>query len=142
MSNLKLEILNSEPAPEDKKVMVDGMLAYHAKQGYPRKTDFYSILIRDSSNKVVGTISVSFLWNGMHILSLWIDDSIRNQGWGSKMMKMVENEAIKRGCDLAYTDTYTWQAPLFYEKMGYALYGKLDDFPQGCSLSYYCKKLS
>ena len=132
---------NSEPNPEDRQIMVDGMLAYHKSKGHPRKTEFYSILLRGIDRKVVGTIVVSFLWNGMHINSLWIDDLIRNQGWGSKLLKMAEEEGMKRGCALAYTDTYSWQAPLFYEKMGYALYGKLDDFPKGSSLSYYCKKL-
>jgi len=136
-----IEIVNSEPNPEDRQIMVDGMLAYHKSKGHPRKTEFYSILLRGIDRKVVGTIVVSFLWNGMHINSLWIDDLIRNQGWGSKLLKMAEEEGMKRGCALAYTDTYSWQAPLFYEKMGYALYGKLDDFPKGSSLSYYCKKL-
>lgn len=140
--NFKLETINGEPNPEDKKVMVDGMLSYHVSKGHPRKTKIYSVVLKDQNNKVKGIVIVSFLWNGMHIDSLWIDESLRNQDWGSKLMKMVEEEAIKRGCTIAYTDTFTWQAPLFYKKLGYKQYGKLEDFPQGNSLGYYFKKFT
>jgi len=53
----------------------------------------------------------------------------------------VEEEAIKRGCTIAYTNTFPWQAPEFYKKLGYKLYGKLDDFPEGSSLGYFSKRL-
>lgn len=141
MDKFKIETIIGKPSVEDQKVMIDGLLAYHASKGHPRKTENYSIVLRNE-NKVVGMIIVSFLWNGMHIDSLWIDEKARNQNWGSKMMKMVEMEAVKRGCTVSYTDTFTWQAPGFYEKLGYKLYGKLEDFPKGNDLSYYFKKLS
>lgn len=116
MSDLVIEVINGEPKPEDKKIMVDGMLSYHASKGHPRKTELFSILLRNQDNKVVGAIIVSFLWNGMHIDSLWIEELFRNQDWGSKLLHLAEKEAIKRGCTIVYTDTFTWQAPKFYEK--------------------------
>jgi len=141
MENIKIKKMNSEPHPKDKQIMVEGMLSYHASKGHPRKTEIYSILLRDKENSVKGTVIVSFLWNGMHIDSLWIDESLRNQGWGSKLMKLVEDEAVKRGCAIVYTDTFTWQAPKFYEKLGYEIYGKLEDFPEENTLYYFVKKL-
>lgn len=35
---------------------------------------------------------------------------------------MAEKEGGKRGCTIAYTDTFTWQAPEFYKKLGYKEY--------------------
>ncbi|PIQ73442.1 GNAT family N-acetyltransferase [Candidatus Roizmanbacteria bacterium CG11_big_fil_rev_8_21_14_0_20_36_8] len=139
MNNYRIEKIMGELDPEDKKVMVDGMLAYHASKGHPRKTEVNSILLKNKENKVKGAVVVSFLWNGMHIDSLWIDETLRNLNWGSKLMEMAEEEAIKRGCTIAYTDTFTWQAPDFYKKLGYTTYGELEDFPKGNSL-YYLKK--
>lgn len=141
MSNLTYEVVDGEPTAENKQALVDGMLTYHASQGHPRKTDVYSIFLKDEDNKPVGGVIVSFLWNGMHIDSLWIDEAIRRRGWGRKLMEMVEDEAVKRGCNVAYTDTFTWQAPEFYEKLGYELYGQIDDFPEGNTLFYFGKKL-
>jgi ribosomal protein S18 acetylase RimI-like enzyme len=141
MNDLKFIPIEGEPNPEDKKVMVDGMLAYHASKGYPRKSDTYSILVKDGGEKLLGCAIVSFMWNGMSIHTVWVDESARRQGLGQKLMSMVEVEGIKRGCTIAYTDTFTWQAPGFYEKLGYTLYGKLEGFPEGNALSYYSKKL-
>jgi len=143
MNKFKLITRNDEPTIKDKKVIKEGMLAYHASQGHirPEKDDYYSIIIKNEKEKTVGGIVVSFRWGAMHIQTLWIDETIRNKDWGSKLMIMVEKEAIKRHCHVAYTDTYSWQAPQFYEKLGYELYGKLNDFPEGCSLSYYAKRL-
>ncbi len=139
--NFKIEIVNGELSAQDKNVMIEGMLAYHANNGHPRETMTYSVLLRNQKNEVRGAIVVSFLYNGMHIDLLWVDESLRNQDWGSKLIKIAEEEAVRRGCALAYTDTFTWQAPEFYKKNGYTIYGELDDFPVGNSLYYFVKKL-
>jgi len=141
MSDLQFLPINGEPNPEDKQVMVEGMLAYHASKGHVRKSETFSVVIKDQSEKLLGCVMVSFMWNGMSIQSLWVDDAVRGQGLGKKLMAMAEEEGVKRGCTIAYTDTFTWQAPGFYEKLGYKIYGKLEGFPEGNALSYYCKKL-
>jgi ribosomal protein S18 acetylase RimI-like enzyme len=141
MNNFRFETVNGEPEPEDKKVLVDGLLSHHAKSGHPRKSEILSIWLKDPGGKTFGGVIVSFLWNGMEIQALWVDESIRHQGWGTKLMIAVETEGRKRGCTVAYTNTFTWQAPGFYQKLGYILYGKLDDFPNGNTLSYIKKNL-
>ncbi len=142
MNKLNLVASEGEPSPEDKKVMVEGLLSHHAKSGHPRKSKMYFILLKDEKGKVLGVVIVTFLWNGMEVNSLWVDESVRKHGWGSKLMQAVEEEAVKRGCTLAYTNTFPWQAPEFYKKLGYSLYGELPDFPEGSSLSYFSKKLT
>jgi len=116
-------------------------LSHHASKGHPRKSELFSIALKDKNDKVLGGIVVCFLWNGMEIQSFWVDESIRKNGWGSKLMQAVETEAIKRECTVAYTNTFPWQAPEFYKKRGYTLYGKLDNFPKGSDLSYFKKDL-
>lgn len=84
----------------------------------------------------MGGIILGVLWQRMKINSLWVDESLRGQGLGTRLMQLAEAEAIKRGCTHAYTDTFTWQAPEFYKKLGYEVYGELKDFPPGNSLIY------
>ena len=97
--------------------------------------------VKDTSGKIHGGIIVTFLWNGMEIQSLWVDEKVRKQGLGRTLMQMAEDEASRRGCAIAYTNTFPWQAPEFYTKLGYKLYGRLEGFPEGHSLSYFYKKL-
>lgn len=142
MKNLKFITTLGDPSPEDKQKLVEGMLAHHAKNGHIRKTETISIFLHDENDQAVGGVIVSVLWGGMEIQALWVDESIRGQGWGKKLMEAAEQEGIKRNCTIAYTNTFSWQAPDFYQNMGYTLYGKLDNFPQGCTLSYFQKKLT
>ena len=141
MSNLQFVVMSGEPDPNDKQIMVDGMLAYHASKGHVRKTDQYSIVVKDEDNKTIGCVIVSFLWSGMEIESLWVEESHRNQGLGTRLMSAVEAEGKKRGSTVAYTNTFTWQAPEFYKKIGYTLFGQLENFPQGNTLYYFSKRL-
>jgi ribosomal protein S18 acetylase RimI-like enzyme len=141
MNDYRFETVEGEIDPQDKAVMVEGMLGYHASKGHPRNVDTHSILIKDD-NKLIGCVIVTFLYNGMEIATLWVDERMRGQGLGKKLMEMAETEGKKRGADFAYTNTFTWQAPGFYEKLGYTQYGILEDFPAGNTLSYYRKDLS
>jgi hypothetical protein len=47
------------------------------------------------------------------------------------MMAQAEAEAIRRGCRHAHVDTIDFQAPDFYLKLGYTVWGVLDDIPPG-----------
>jgi len=141
MDDLKLVKYDGELLKKERDIMVKGLLSHHASKGHPRKSSSYSVSLKDKNENVLGAVVVTFLWNGMEINSLWIDEPIRGQGWGSKLMEAVENEGKKRGCTIAYTNTFTWQAPGFYEKRGYKIYGKLDNFPKGASLTYFVKQL-
>jgi ribosomal protein S18 acetylase RimI-like enzyme len=141
MSDLHFVVTEGEPKEEDFQELSTGLLAHHAKQGHKRTWEKYCIFLKDNNSKAYAGIIVTFLWNGMHIDSLWVDETLRGQDYGTKLMKMAEDEALKRGCTVAYTDTFTWQASGFYEKLGYTLYGKLENFPEGNALSYYSKKL-
>ena len=43
----------------------------------------------------------------------------------------MQTEALRRGCRAAYLDTFSYQARPFYEKLGYEVFGTLDDYPLG-----------
>ena len=43
---------------------------------------------------------------------------------------MEQAEAVRRGCTLAYLDTFNFQAPVFYERLGYEQVHKIASFPR------------
>jgi hypothetical protein len=49
------------------------------------------------------------------------------------MKRQVELNAIERGCNLLYLDTFSFQAPEFYYLLGYETACRLDGFPDGAS---------
>ena len=41
-----------------------------------------------------------------------------------------------------YLSTYSFEAPRFYEKLGYEIFGRLEDFPPGHTKFYMRKSLA
>jgi GNAT superfamily N-acetyltransferase len=99
------------------------------------------VYIRNKENKVVGG-AIGLAFGGwLYISLLWIEESLRNKGNGTKLLKMTENEAVKLGCKHAHLDTYSFEARPFYEKNGYTLFATLENYPEGYSKYFLKKKL-
>jgi GNAT superfamily N-acetyltransferase len=84
---------------------------------------------------LVGWTSFSFL----HVNLLYLPESSRGAGLGSKLMAQAEEEAARRGCRGVWLDTFSFQARGFYECLGYTLFGAIEDYPPGHS-RYFLKK--
>ena len=67
----------------------------------------------------------------MFIALFWVDEKFRGRGFGSKIMQTAEKEACRRGVKNVYVDTFSFQAPRFYKKLGYREFGRLKGFPAG-----------
>jgi ribosomal protein S18 acetylase RimI-like enzyme len=55
-------------------------------------------------------------------------------------MEAAEFEAKGRNCHAAYVDTFSFLALDFYQKLGYTIFGSLEDFPKGHT-RYFLKKV-
>ena len=53
----------------------------------------------------------------------------------------VEEEARQRGAKNSYLDTFSFQAPEFYKRNGYHVFGELQDFPPGHQRYFFTKRL-
>jgi GNAT superfamily N-acetyltransferase len=79
-----------------------------------------------------------FEW--LHVGLLFVPEAMRGQGAGTALMSAAEAEALRRGCRGAYVDTFSFQAAPFYQKLGFTLFGVLEDFPPGHSQLYFRKR--
>ncbi len=92
------------------------------------------IFVRDQAGKTDGGIAADLFGGWAYISLLWVDENLRNRGLGTELLNRLEAEAIRLGCKHAHLDTYSFEARPFYERAGYEVFGKLDDYPTG-----YCK---
>ena len=99
------------------------------------------IFIRNEEKKVVGGAIGSVFSGWLYISLMWIEESLRNRGYGTKLLEMMENEAVKLGCRHAHVDTYSFEARPFYEKNGYTVFALLENYPEGHSKHFLKKKL-
>ncbi len=77
----------------------------------------------------------------LEISIIWVGERLRHQGLGRQLMERAEREAVQRKCRFARLATGNFQAPAFYQKLGYTLYGTLDNCPPGETVFYFWKKL-
>ncbi len=77
----------------------------------------------------------------LEVSVIWVDETVRGRGLGRQLMERAEREARRRGCRFARLATGDCQAPGFYEKLGYVVYGKLTDCPPGETVYYFRKNL-
>lgn len=80
-------------------------------------------------------------WDWLYVDLMWMRAELRGQGYGHELLTRVEEEARRRGAKQAFLDTFSFQAPGFYEKHGYRVFGELADFPQGHRRFYMTKAL-
>jgi len=71
---------------------------------------------------------------------LWVAEAYRGRGVGSELLGRAEEDARRNYCRGVYLDTFTFQAPAFYDKHGYREFGRIDDFPQGHSRIWLAKR--
>ena len=62
------------------------------------------------------------------------------QGDRAKLMGDAEARALERGCHSAWVDTFSFQAPGFYPRLGYTVFGELD-YPPGHKRFFLQKRL-
>jgi len=77
----------------------------------------------------------------MYVAYLWVDRSLRGNGYGSKLITTAEKHAIGKGCSNASLGTFSFQARPLYEKLGYRMFGEEKDHPKGHSHYLMTKEL-
>ena len=58
------------------------------------------------------------------------------------LMQEAERRARRRGSLLIHLNTYSFQAPGFYEKLGFRRFGGMEGSPAGASRHFYAKRLT
>ena len=100
-----------------------------------------AVFARDASGKIVGGLVGGTWWKWLHVDLLWVEDRFRRRGIGSRLLAAAETEAVRRRCGHSILDTHDFQAPEFYLRHGYQVFGTVADLPAGHSRIYFQKAL-
>jgi GNAT superfamily N-acetyltransferase len=100
-----------------------------------------AVFVHDSSGRLVGGITGN-LWGGvLEIDFLWLHTDLRGQGLGAQILSRLEEEAVARGGSVAFLNTFSFQAPGFYQKSGYQVIDVVDGYPDGVKKLFFKKNL-
>jgi GNAT superfamily N-acetyltransferase len=100
-----------------------------------------NVSVDDETGTLVAGLS-GHSWGGCcTVVLLWVDESMRGSGVGRALMKAAEDEAIRRGCHQMVLTTHSFQAPRFYEKLGFRRHAVVPNNPVGHDDFIYIKDL-
>jgi ribosomal protein S18 acetylase RimI-like enzyme len=117
------------------------VLRYNASQVGPLNDSRYVLTVRSTAGQLVGGLVGVQFWNGMFIDLLWIDERLRRNGLGTRLMHQAETDLLQHGGEVIFLSTWSFQAPEFYEKLGYSVFGKLKGMPRGATRTWFVKWL-
>jgi GNAT superfamily N-acetyltransferase len=100
------------------------------------------LLARDDDGQLIGAVIGETGRGWFHVQVCWVDERFRGQDIGTQLMQFAEDEARRRSCHSAYLNTFSYQAKPFYEKLGYTVFGTLDDYPPGHQRFFMSKRLA
>jgi GNAT superfamily N-acetyltransferase len=101
-----------------------------------------AVALRAPDGRLVGGLAGHTLFGWLAIELLWVDPAARAAGHGRRVLAAAEQEALRRGCHHARVDTYSFHAPGFYARCGYAPTATLEDCPRGHRRHFYAKALA
>ena len=102
-----------------------------------------AVLVQDRETQrvlggVLGRTSLGLLFIDL----VFLPETLRRGGIGQRMIALAEAEALRRGCVASVLYTISFQAPGFYEKLGYREFGRVACLPPGTSRVFMTKELS
>lgn len=133
--------IDEKPKPSEVAFVSDQLESFN-KQVVGRD-DFRPIhlVIREHGNVVAGLNGLTG-WNWLYVQTLWVKDSLRHHGLGTRLLEHAETMAKRRGCVGACLSSFDFQAPEFYERFGYSKFGKIDAYPEDKSLHFLSKRFA
>lgn len=121
------------PTPDeaDRQAILDPLLASNRQNGPDPQLRPFAFLLKDGQGKTVGGLWGRTAYDWAVIELLFVPEPMRGSGTGRALVGMAEDLARRRGCAGIWLDSFDFQAPGFYLKLGYEIFGTLPDNPKG-----------
>ena len=131
-----------DATPEQRDAILEPLRAYNLSQvGDPGLQTFAWSLRDTPEGAVTGGLYGRIAAGWMFIELLSVPASLRGQGQGRRLMEQAEALARERGCIGIWLDTFSFQAPAFYRRLGFVVFGEINDYPPGHSRYFMQKRL-
>lgn len=134
-----LEITDN-PAEADRAAIGDGLLAYNTAAHGRLNEGTRWIIARDAAGAVAGGARCELSAGWLYLDWLWVVEAARGTGLGSRLLDAAEALARDRGLLGVHLWTYSFQAPGFYVKHGYAEFARMADMPPGQARHWFAKR--
>lgn len=133
--------LETNPSPSDTQILCDGITREAQKKKGLTPVSFFAFFIRDENGKILGGCNGDILYGQLYVSQLWVDEKLRGQGYGTKLMQSAEEHAKQHKCSFISVNTMNFEAPEFYKKLGYFIEFERHGFDKDCTFYFFRKNL-
>ena len=119
----------------------EGLLSYNLGHLEDKNPKDLGIYLKDETGKIIAGLIGNTHGNWLTVKFLWVSDDLRGNNIGSEILQQAEKTAKERGCKYAFLDTFSFQAPAFYQKHGYHDAFVLEEYPVAGQRYYFTKNL-
>ena len=124
-------IAPDDPSAADREAVLAPLRAYNIDRAGDPRARPVALLLADAGGNHVGGLWGRCAYDWMFIELLAVPPGHRGAGHGRALIERAEGIARAERCIGIWLDTYEFQARGFYERMGFDLFGTLDDHPIG-----------
>jgi ribosomal protein S18 acetylase RimI-like enzyme len=131
--------LESDPNTDIREKILKPLAAYNEACAGPGHWEVLAITVRNHQGEVVGGLWGRIGYNFLNIELLALGPA-KDSGLGRRVMAVAETEALKRKLAGVWLDTWSFQAPEFYRKLGFEECGRIEEYPPGHQRIFFVKR--
>ena len=133
--------MTDDPAPQDVATLYRALVAFNEDKAGNTERRPLGLFVRSEAGAPIAGLTGLSAWGWLFVQYLFVSESLRGQGVGSRLLRAAEEEARARGCVGVWLDTFSFQALPFYQRHGYRVFGTITDYPPGGARHFLLKRL-
>lgn len=126
-----LIVIPENPSETDREAVLQPLLAYNTDRAGDPRFRPVALLLADGAGNHVGGLWGKCVYDWLFVDLLAVPEEYRGGNYGKTLMERAEEIARANDCVGMWLDTFEFQARGFYEKLGFEVFGTLDDHPIG-----------
>jgi GNAT superfamily N-acetyltransferase len=124
-------VFEGDPTPEDVRFLEDRLYDFNVAATGISDGRALAIFVRGEDGKLQAGLCGHTWGRCCEIKQLWVEESLRGEGIGRSLIEAAEREARKRGSRQILLTTHSFQAPRFYQRLGFEIVTSVADYPEG-----------
>lgn len=102
----------------------------------------YGFLLKDETGRIIGGLTGYALYEWMFVQYLSVAEDARGRGLGQALIERAEAWGREQGLGGMWLETFDFQAPDFYRKLGFVEFGAIENHPSGSRRIFFQKRFS
>ena len=97
--------------------------------------------IEEDGKIVAGLDACVTAFRILYVSTMFVEEAYRRKGYGTRLIREMENRARAMGVNTIRLDTFSWQGKEFYEALDYKIVGSYVNSDDGYAEYFFLKRI-